>query len=389
MKALERAADRIRASRDFLARLWRLENDERPGFLVGYVGPRMRGGTPVRSALFSTEGKDSVRDRLMSPEKYLSAQLEEIEGQLAFRGDFVPALSPAIGVVGIPSAFGCEVVWWEKDFPSVKPIRNDDPRRILGLEKPAAEAGELKRVLDHTRYFLKETGGRLPIRMGDIQGPLDSAALVFGHTEFFEAMRTHPAEAMRLMELVTGVSIDFVKAERRLVKEAGAEFVPSLFQPWIPDGWGVSVSNDAAVMISAEMHDRFCLPFLNRLSEEFGGISIHSCGNWTHLIPSLAKVSGLRGLEFGASETPFEAAAEAFGGRVVLACRVGQHRDLKFEGMADYVRRVLKAAKTWPGLFIHVDITNGMVDDSWPETDVNEIYRILEMPLATRHQRLG
>jgi len=377
MKAHDSAQDKVRASRDFLRRLWNLENSERPAFLIGYVGPRMRGGTPVQSALFSTEGKDNVRDRLLSPEKYLAAQLEEIEGQLPFKGDFVPALSPALGVVGIPSAFGCEVVWWEKDFPSVKPVRNDDPRRILGLEKPAADAGELRRVLDYTRCFLERTARRFPIRMGDIQGPLDSAALIFGHTEFFQAMRTHPAEARRLMSLVTDVSIDFVKAQRRIVKDAGVEFVPSLFQPWIPDGMGVSVSNDAAVMISAEMHDELCVPFLNRLSEEFGGIYVHSCGNWTHLFPSLAKVRNLRGLEFGASETLFEAVAEAFGGKTVLACRVGQHRDIKFEGMADYVSRVIKTAKTNRGLFIHVDITNGMVDESWPETDLDQIYGLL------------
>lgn len=375
--ALGAARNRIASSRAFLERLWHLENGDRPGFLVGDVGPRMRGGTPVRSALFSTEGRDTVRDRLLSPEKYLAAQLQEIEGQLAFEGDFVPALSPALGVVGIPSAFGGEVVWWEKDFPSIKPIRNDDPRRILDLARPAADEGELKRVLDTTRYFLQETGGRLPIRMGDIQGPLDSAALVFGHTEFFEALKTHPEEAQRLMELVTEVSIDFVRAQRALVRAAGVEFVPSLFQPWLPDGAGVSVSNDAAIMISAEMHDRFVVPFLNRLSEEFGGIFIHSCGNWKHLLPSLGKVRGLRGLEFGASEMPFEAAAEAFGGKCVLACRVGQHRDIKFRGMADYVRKVLRAANTLHGLFIHVDITNGTVDDSWPETDLEEIYELL------------
>src|SRR5512136_3063800 len=111
---------KIARSRSFLTRLWRLENEERPAFLIGYTGPRMKGGTPVRSALFSTEGKDTVRERLLSPERYLAAQLEEIEGQLAFQGDFVPALSPTLGVIGIPSAFGCEVVWWEKEFPSVR-----------------------------------------------------------------------------------------------------------------------------------------------------------------------------------------------------------------------------------------------------------------------------
>ncbi|MFZ2052898.1 MAG: hypothetical protein WAU81_01755, partial [Candidatus Aminicenantales bacterium] len=58
----------------------------------------------------------------------------------------------------------------------------------------------------------------------------------------------------------------------------------------------------------------------------------------------------------------------------VLACRVGLHRDVKFEGMADYVASILKAKKTNRGLFIHVDITNGLIDETWPETDVNEIY---------------
>lgn len=56
---------RIEESKAFLQRLWLLENDERPGFLIGYAGPRVRGGRPVRSALFSTEGEGTIRDRLL------------------------------------------------------------------------------------------------------------------------------------------------------------------------------------------------------------------------------------------------------------------------------------------------------------------------------------
>jgi hypothetical protein len=155
------------------------------------------------------------------------------------------------------------------------------------------------------------------------------------------------------------------------------EFVPSLFQPWIPDGFGISVSNDACVMISAGEHDEFCLPYLNQISDAFGGIYIHSCGNWLHQIPSFEKVRGLRGLEFGASETPFARVAEYFGGREVLACRVGLHRDIKFNGMADYVAKILESKTTNRGLFIHLDITNGLIDETWPETDLDEIYRLL------------
>jgi hypothetical protein len=82
-------AERIEENRDFLRRLWRLENDDRPGFLISYMGPRVKGGKPVRSALYSTAGKDTVRDRLGSCERFLAAQLEEIEAQSACRGDYV------------------------------------------------------------------------------------------------------------------------------------------------------------------------------------------------------------------------------------------------------------------------------------------------------------
>ena len=361
-----------------MGRLWRLENTERPGFLIGYAGPRVKGGRPVRSALFSTEGKDTVRERLLDPAKFLAAQLEEIEGQSALRGDLVSALCPALGVVAVPSAFGCEVVWWERDFPSVRPLPLGDLSEVRMLKSPGVRDGELGRILDTTRFFIERTEGGIPVRLGDIQGPIDNAALILGHTTFLDAVITRPAEVHRLLDLVTDLMIEFAKAQREICIKAGVEFVPSGFQPWIPDGLGLSVANDVGVMLAPAHHDEFSVPYLNRISEAFGGVYIHSCGDWTHLFPSLEKVRNLRGLEFGASEAPYDKVLARFGGKTVLACRVGLHRDIKFAGMPDFVRRVLDAAPTPRGLFIHVDITNGLVDDAWPETDLDEIYRLLE-----------
>ena len=196
-----------------------------------------------------------------------------------------------------------------------------------------------------------------------------------GHNNFLLATRSHPAAVHSLLRKVTDLTIAFVRAQR---EAAGGDFVPALFQPWLPDGWGVSVSNDECVMISARDHDEFSVPYLNQLSDAFGGIYIHSCGNWVHQFPSLDRVRNLRGLEFGASETPYAPVLEHFGGRVVLACRIGLHREIKFASMADYVRRILAARKTNRGLFIHVDVTNGLVDEDWPETNLDEIYSLIE-----------
>ena len=154
----------IDKNREFLTRLWCLENDDRPAFLIGFLGPRVRGGRPVRSALFSTEGEGTVRDRLLDPAKFLEAQLVEINDQMAYQGDFVPCLCPAFGVINIPAAFGCEVIWREGNFPSVRPLPLSDPAAIHDLPRPTISSGETGRILETTRFFIEKTAGRIPIR---------------------------------------------------------------------------------------------------------------------------------------------------------------------------------------------------------------------------------
>ena len=219
-----------------------------------------------------------------------------------------------------------------------------------------------------------------PIRLTDVQGPLDGATLIAGHTEFLSLMKTDPTVAHRLLRQVTDFIITLVKAQREIARLHGVEFVPSMFQPWMPDGSGVSVANDECVMLSAAMHDTFSVPYMNMLSEEFGGVIMHSCGDWTHQFSSLEKVRDLRGIEFGATEAHYEKVLGHFGGKKVLACRVGLHRDLHFNGMADYVERLLQAAPTYRGLFINVDVTNGIVDGTWPETDIQAIAQRITLP---------
>jgi len=371
--------DQITQTRSFLTRLWHFENSERPGFMIGYVGPQVKGGSPVQSALFSTNGPDTVRDRLLNPDKFLQSQLIEIMGQLKLQGDFVPSLCPAIGVIGIPSAFGGEVSWWENNLPAIRPIIGDDPNQVFDLPNPSIIDGELGRILEYTRYFIQQTNSQYPVRLTDIQGPLDSAALIMGHNNFLLAMHTNPDAVHHLLQLVTNLTIEFARTQRNIVKNYGVEFIPSMFQPWMPDGWGISISNDECVSISSEMHDEFSVPYLNQISDAFGGIYIHSCGNWQHQFSSLEKVRNLRGLEFGASETSYEAVLEQFGGKVVITPRVGFHRDVKFDGMTDYVKKIFDASKTCRGLFVNVDITNGLIDENWPETDLNEIYALFDI----------
>lgn len=371
-------ADKIAASRDFLTRMWNLDNDERPGFMIGYAGPHVKNGKPVENALFAKEGPDTVRERILDPAKYLDAQLQEAEALLERRGDYVPGLCPMLGVIGIPSAFGCEIVWWEDDLPAARPLIDGDPDQVFDLPQPSITDGELGRITEFTRYFLEHTGGRIPIRITDVQGPLDSTALIFGHNTFLMAMLTNPKAVHHLLQMVTDLTIEYVQAYRELIHSYGAEFVPTINYPWMPDGLGMQVAHDECVMISAEMHDEFAVPYLNQISDAFNGVFIHSCGKWSHQIESLRKVHNLRGLEFGATEAPYGPMLDAFGGEIPLVMRVGLNRDIKFNGMVDYLQTILARRKTNRGLFINVDVTNGLIDDTWPVTDFDDIYHLID-----------
>ena len=46
--------------------------------------------------------------------------------------------------------------------------------------------------------------------------------------------------------------------------------------------------------------------------------------------------------------------------------------------MVDYVRRILAQRTTNRGLFINVDVTNGLIDEQWPITDLEEIYQLID-----------
>ena len=136
---------------------------------------------------------------------------------------------------------------------------------------------------------------------------------------------------------------------------------------------GVSLSDDGLAVISAKLYEEFCLPYVNELSEEFGGILIHSCGNFVHQLDNLEKVHGLRGLNFGASETPFEAVWERFNGKTAIIPHLGLNNPHQFDGNKEYMEHIARVRTHNRGLCVLV--TPGQMDISF--TDPDSIPRFL------------
>jgi len=283
-----------------------------------------------------------LRDLMLKKESQLEGELAVLNMRqaLGLHDDFIPHVQPQGGVTVFASAFGCEVEFFDHTMPWAHPlIKESDPaEKVYELSKPSVTAGQLGDMLEYTEYFVNQTQGRYPVAITDVQGPLDTAYLVWEPSAFMVAMYTNPKEVHHLMRLVTDLFIDYVKEQRA----RSPQFMACHFPPlWLPDGRGISCSDDGLAVISAKLYKEFCIPYMNDISDAFGGIFVHSCGNFVHQFENLAQIKNLRGLNFGASETPFEAVWERFNDKVAIAPHLGLNNPELFETNRQFMEHVL------------------------------------------------
>ena len=349
---------------------WSLEDLERPLWIIPT--------SPVLTA--AVAGLVPIPQLLQDKVVQLNAQLALIAWRetAAIRDAFVPHLQPQGGVGVFASAFGCQVDFFKHTLPWAHPvIRESDPAEtVYDLLAPAVDGGQLGDMLAFTDYFVAATKGRYPVAMTDLQGPLDTAYLVWEPSAFMVAMYTHPKEVHHLMRLVTDLIIRYVKTQRA----RSPEFLPCHYPPlWLPDGRGIAVSDDGLAVISPKLYGEFCLPYVNELSEEFGGVMIHSCGSFVHQFHNLTRVHNLRGINFGVTETPFEAVWERFGGKTAIIPHLGLNNEMHFNGNREYLEHILRTKTHNRGLCVIV----GPSERELSGLDPSAISRFVELVTDT------
>lgn len=311
-------------------------------------------------------------------EVILNAELERIASRKHIKDFDIPAIRTDFGTSIFPSAFGCSLRFSKGKYPWNEPIIFEDHQRVFQLRKPSTEDGLLKAVLEFTRFAVKETQGDLPIKMTDLQGPLDVVYLMWESNSFFWALFDAPRAVHHLLEMVTELIVEFVHAQKRCAQEA--EFIPCHLQHYLPWGKGICVSEDLLSILSPELYREFAVPYLNTLSKEFNGVFIHSCGNFSHNLEVLLEVENLKGINFGASETPFENVVKQLGNQIVISPHVGLNKEVVFATVLDYLKHLRDIGGNVSGLYILVDTTNSLLghDMAWSEAELEEIYSIFE-----------
>ncbi|MEK6794408.1 MAG: uroporphyrinogen decarboxylase family protein [Spirochaetota bacterium] len=283
-------ADELARRREHWAQFWRNDADVRT-----IIAPQ----SGIRYT--NTLDKDEARREFI---RHI-----EVEASLGY--DTLPAFKCVLGTPALASAFGGT---WHRDEGGmfwIDPII-EKPEDVYRLTLPPAMSGLVKESVDIYRYVAADIGC-IPPRVPDMQGPLNTASMLWRQEDFIIAMYDNPKEVHHLLSLVTDYIISVFHYFRDNFENAELVSWPNLH---MPEEYGVGIIEDFTELLSPELYREFGLPYVNRIAREFNGVFIHCCARFKQHYDAFAEIYNLRGLDTMYPFTEPAVIAERFPGIV-------------------------------------------------------------------------
>lgn len=231
----------------------------------------------------------------------------------------MPNIKPNVGISVLAAAFGCEMTVNNEADPWITPlIREENVSDVYALKKPDFATNPIfQKVAARLDYL--QTHSDVPLRLCNVPSPLVTASLIWDYTSLIEATILHPHEVHALLEIVTETTIGYVRWQLERIRNVytmGHEML------YVPREIGLRISDDTAAVMSPKLYREFGVRYNARLSEAFGGLVIHSCGDVQRMVPMMLETPGLRGLDLTIPQvTHWEKVRDAAVGKIALNLR--------------------------------------------------------------------
>jgi len=231
---------------------------------------------------------------------------------------YLPSIKPNMGISNLAAAFGCPLSTVDDADPWVGHlVSNQDPAAARRIRKPNVADNPIYARMIKRLAFLQDHSS-LPLRLVNVASPMVTASMIWDYTDLMLAMLLHPGDVHALFEVITEATIDYVRLQLAHIKNLrtmGHE--PEVLPPEI----GLRISDDTAALMSPALYREFGVRYNARLSEAFGGVVVHSCGDCSRVVSAMLETPGLRGLELTIPQnTDWEAIKPAVG-RIALSLR--------------------------------------------------------------------
>jgi len=283
--------------------------------------------------------------------------------------DAVPSMRANMGCGIFPSLMGVmpllfdDKMPWVKDHLTKEQLSQMTPDDITITE-------EFAMAVKHMQYMAKKLGDSpVHIYPPDLQGPFDTAHIVYGDAIFYD-IYDDPAFVHHLLDLSCHAIV--LGMEKSLEVIPGADGVVAHYNNLVIPGsmGGLKISEDTSTLLSPHSIDEFVVPYTTRVLEHFGGGYIHYCGKNDYLLEAVLGIDKNIGLNFG---DPQKHDMDAVLKQVAAAGKVfyGSVNRQQSETDRDFFKRVRDASNERLLLVFDVgDKDTGEVIADWEESGV-------------------
>jgi uroporphyrinogen decarboxylase len=240
----------------------------------GYVPVVIWGGAPFSTTLVGIREIDyykSIENKL----KTFVTMFEKFPEAV-----FVPGFWPDFGATTVPSAFGSEVVWQDREAPYAKPCLKsaEDIDRLKPVDPKTS--GLMKTCLREWEYYWKHVDRKWIEEyeyldgVAFAMGPVESAAQMRGYTPFFLEIMEYPEKIAKLLDIVTETEIAYLREQEKINGRLKKVFI----------------GDHLATQISPAHCREFYTPYIRRIFDAFPYAEIrawHNEGACKHILDQI------------------------------------------------------------------------------------------------------
>ena len=214
----------------------------------------------------------------------------------------VPSMRANMGCGIIPSLFGRQQRLFDDKMPwLVDHVKKEELKENYNFD--ISDSAEFAAAMGHIEYMngkLRENNltGKVFVYPLDLQGPIDTAHLIYGDDIFYQ-FYDDPEFVKKLLD-ASCEAIYFAMGECFKRIDLSGELVAHYNHLIIPAGMGgIKTSEDTTTLLSPALIDKFARPYLNKMLDFFGGGYAHYCGKNDHLLDVLLNEPKVIGINFG------------------------------------------------------------------------------------------
>jgi len=210
----------------------------------------------------------------------------------------VPSVRANMGCGIFPTLFGIKQDLFEDKMPWVQQRLGKADLKKMGPED-LAFSDEFKAGLEHMDYMAAALkGSACRVYPLDLQGPFDTAHLVYGDDIFYD-LYDDPGFVHHLMALTCqAIFMGMDECLRHTpASEDGLFHYNNLYMP--RSMGGIKISEDTSTLLSKEHIQEFVTPYTSMVLSRYSGGYIHYCGRNEHLYGEVMDMPLAFGINFG------------------------------------------------------------------------------------------